>query len=69
MTNKEELILDIQNLLNSYTNIKPTTIEPALLTFMDEETLKRIISDLLYQKEQEKNADLEWLEQFKKYIN
>jgi hypothetical protein len=68
MNNKEQLILDIQNLLNSYDDIKKTSINPTLLEFMDEMTLKQIISDLLYQKEQEKDVDLEWLEQFKKYI-
>lgn len=68
MTNKEQLILDIQNLLNSYNDIKTTVIDPALLSFMDEDTLKQIISDLLYQKEREKDADLLWLEQFKRHI-
>ena len=68
MTNKEQLILDIQNLLNSYNDIKTTVIDPALLSFMDEDTLKQIISDLLYQKEREKDVDLLWLEQFKRHI-
>lgn len=65
MNNKEQLILDIQNLLNSYNGIQKTAINPALLEFMDENTLKHIVSDLLYQKEQEKDVDTEWLEQFK----
>lgn len=69
MNNKQQLIQDIQNLLNSYTDIKKTDINPALLEFMDEDTLKDIISSLLYQKEQEKDVDMEWLEQFKKYVN
>lgn len=69
MNNKEQLIQDIQNLLNSYSGIKKTDINPSLLEFMDEDTLKHIISDLLYQKEQEKDVDLEWLEQFKKHIS
>ncbi|MDD2356629.1 MAG: hypothetical protein PHX13_01795 [Thiovulaceae bacterium] len=69
MNDKKQLIQDIQNLLNSYVGINKTDINPALLEFMDEETLKNIISDLLYQKEQEKDVDLEWLEQFKKYIS
>ena len=69
MNTKEQLILDIQNLLNSYDDVKKTSINPALLTFMDESTLKQIISDLLYQKEQDKNVDIEWLEQFKKYLS
>ena len=69
MNNKQQLIQDIQNLLNSYDDIKKTDINPALLEFMDENTLKDIISSLLYQKEQEKDVDMEWLEQFKKYVN
>ena len=69
MNYKEQLIQDIQNLLNSYEGVKKTDINPALLEFMDENTLKDIISSLLYQKEQEKDVDLEWLEQFKKYVN
>ncbi len=69
MNTKRELILDIQNLLNSYEGVKKTDINPALLEFMDEKTLKEIISSLLYQKEQEKDVDMEWLEQFKKYNN
>ena len=68
MSTKETLIEDIQNLLNSYKDIKPTNINPALLTFMDDATLKEIISALLYQKEQEKDVDPLWLEQFKKYL-
>lgn len=67
MNEKQKLIQDIQNLLNSYDDIKKTDINPALLEFMDETTLKSIISSLLDQKEQEKEADTEWLEQFKKY--
>ncbi|WP_345980933.1 hypothetical protein [Sulfurimonas sp. HSL3-2] len=69
MNNKEQLIQDIQNLLNSYEDVKKTDINPVLLEFMDEDTLKDIISSLLYQKEQEKDVDMEWLEQFKKYVN
>lgn len=69
MNDKKQLIKDIQNLLNGYVGIKKTDINPALLEFMDEATLKNIISDLLYQKEQEKDVDLVWLEQFKKYIS
>lgn len=69
MNNKEQLILDIQNLLNRYNGIQKTALNPDLLAFMDEETLKHIVSDLLYQKEQEKDADIVWLEQFKKQLN
>jgi hypothetical protein len=66
MNRKEQLINDIQNLLNSYDNIHKTTINPALLAFMDEKTLINIIDSLLNQKENSKKSDLEWLEKFKK---
>jgi len=69
MDRKEQLIKDIQELLNSYENVSTTTINPALLEFMDEETLISIIGSLLDQKEQEKEADIEWLEQFKSENN
>jgi len=68
MSSKEELIRDIQTLLNSYGEDVPVTeINPALLTFMDEETLKQIIGSLLKQKETVNEDAVEWLEQFKKY--
>ncbi len=62
---KEQLITDIQNLLNNYEGIRPTFINPDLLEFMDEETLISIIDSLLDQKEDNKEADTEWLEKFK----
>ncbi|MDH4943929.1 hypothetical protein [Sulfurimonas sp. C5] len=62
---KEKLIQDIQNLLNSYEGGSNTSINPALLEFMDEKTLIGIIDSLLDQKEDSKEADVEWLEQFK----
>jgi len=62
---KEQLILDIQNLLNSYEGVNPTSINPELLKFMDEKTLIEIIGNLLDQKDLNKEADTEWLEQFK----
>jgi len=65
MQRKEQLIKDIENLLNSYEGINPTSIDPALLEFMDEKTLIDIISSLLDQKEELKETDKEWLEQFK----
>ena len=40
MSKKEQLILDIQNLLSTYEGIHKTDINPALLEFMDEKTLK-----------------------------
>jgi hypothetical protein len=66
MSRKEQLIVDIQNLLNTYDGIKTTSINPELLKFMDENTLVSIIDSLLAQKEESKESDLEWLEQFKK---
>jgi len=65
MNRKEKLITDIQNLLNSYEHVNATSINPALLEFMDEETLISIIDSLLTQKENAKEADIEWLEKFK----
>lgn len=65
MSTKKQLIEDIQNLLNNYTGINHTSINPDLLEFMDEETLKSIIGSLLDQKEEAKESDIEWLEQFK----
>ena len=67
MTEKEQLISDIQNLLNTYEGIHQTDINPALLEFMDKNTLINIIDSLLTQKENASNIDLEWLEKFKKY--
>ena len=67
MGTKEELIGDIEKLLNSYEGQQPTHINPALLSFMDEQTLKSIIASLLEQKEKAVENNLEWLEQFKKY--
>ena len=69
MSTKEQLINDIQNLLNSYEGMNPTSINPTLLEFMDEETLKNIIGSLLDQKEASKESDTEWLEQFKTNVN
>ena len=67
-SSKKELINDIETLLNSYDDETPATeINPALLEFMDEETLKNIIGSLLRQKETVNEDSIEWLEQFKKY--
>jgi len=65
MERKQKLIKDIQDLLNSYNGIHPTSINPALLEFMDEETLLSIIGSLLDQKEENAKIDKEWLEKFK----
>ncbi len=64
---KKQLIEDIQNLLNSYDSQNTTSINPDLLEFMDENTLISIIDSLLNQKEESKETDTQWLEQFKKY--
>lgn len=67
-SSKEKLIHDIETLLNSYgDDVPPTVINPSLLEFMDEETLKSIIDSLLRQKETVNEDSIEWLEQFKKY--
>ena len=67
MTKKEQLILDIQNLLNSYDGVSKTSININLLTFMDEKDLINIIDSLLTQKESSKESDKKWLEKFKQY--
>jgi len=69
MSNKDKLIEDIQNLLNTYDGIHKTSINPSLLEFMDEKTLISIIDSLLNQKEDAKESDVVWLEKFKKYDN
>jgi hypothetical protein len=43
MTEKQQLIKDIQNLLNSYSDENLTSINPDLLEFMDKDTLLSII--------------------------
>jgi len=65
---KQQLIKDIQDLLNSYDGISPTSINPNLLEFMDEDTLLNIIGSLLDQKEENAKADSEWLEKFKQNL-
>ena len=69
MTDKNKLIVDIQNLLNTYDGINTTSINPNLLEFIDEDTLKSIINNLLDQKESLTEIDVQWLEKFKKYEN
>lgn len=61
----EQLINDIQNLLNRYNGLSPTTINPKLLEFMDRETLLQIISSLLRQQEHTNEDNIEWLQKFK----
>ncbi len=62
---KEQLITDIQNLLNRYEGLAPTSINPALLEFMDRDTLLSIIGSLLKQQENTNENNIEWLQQFK----
>ncbi|MFH0709000.1 MAG: hypothetical protein V2A75_02225 [Pseudomonadota bacterium] len=62
---KEQLISDIQNLLNRYDGLKPTTINPNLLQFMDKPTLLQIINSVLKQQENANEDNVEWLQQFK----
>ncbi len=64
---KLQLIHDIEQLLNSYEGGSQTHINPDLLAYMDEPTLKNIINSLLTQKENVVESNHEWLEQFKKY--
>ncbi|OHD85345.1 hypothetical protein [Sulfuricurvum sp. RIFCSPLOWO2_12_FULL_43_24] len=64
---KEQLIIDIENLLNRYDGLKPTHIDPALLQFLDRQTLLSIIDSILRQQEKTNESNIEWLEQFKKH--
>ncbi|MEA1916637.1 MAG: hypothetical protein U9N42_03800 [Campylobacterota bacterium] len=61
--NRLKLIEDIEKLLNSYGG-HDTQINPDLLEYMDESSLKDIIGSLLRQKENP--IDQDWLQQFKK---
>ena len=67
MTEKQQLIKDIQDLLNSYSDKDTTSINPNLLEFMDKDTLISIIASLIKQKESLIEENKEWLERFKKY--
>ena len=64
-SDKEKLIADIQQLLNEHGG-SFTRINPALLEYMGEEDLKKIIDDLLRQKENFLESNAEWLQSFKK---
>ncbi|HZF70421.1 hypothetical protein [Sulfuricurvum sp.] len=64
---KEQLIIDIENLLNRYEGVKPTHIDPALLQFLDRNTLLSIIDSILRQQEKTNESNIEWLEQFNQY--
>jgi len=62
---KEKLIQDIQNLLNTYGDVKDSVINVNMLEFMDKETLINIIGLLLDKKETIVDDNLEWLDGFK----
>jgi len=63
--NKKRLIADIEQLLNTYGS-SSTSINPTLLDYMSEDDLKKIIDDLLRQKESLIDENEQWLQQFKK---
>ena len=65
MQEKEKLIQDIQNLLNTYGDVKDSVINVNMLEFMDKETLINIIGLLLDKKETIVDDNLEWLDGFK----
>lgn len=62
---KEKLIQDIQNLLNTHGGIKNSVINVNMLEFMDKETLVSIIELLLDKKESIIDDNQEWLNSFK----
>lgn len=64
---KDQLIRDIETLLNRFPDVSATRINPDLLTFMDEASLRQIIGMLLDQQEKTVENNKDWLEQFKKY--
>ena len=65
MHEKEKLIKDIQNLLNTYGDLKDSVINVNMLEFMDKETLISIIGLLLDKKETIVEDNKEWLNGFK----
>jgi len=67
MSQKEELLHDIEKLLNSFDDKNTTSINPQMLQFMDEASLKSIINSILNSREHLSENTKEWLETFKKY--
>ena len=65
MQEKEKLIKDIQNLLNTHDGIKDSTINVNMLEFMDEASLISIIGLLLDKKDSMLKDNIEWLNSFK----
>ena len=70
MANKEQLLGDIEKLLNAYPDaLSATTIDTTVLEFLDEESLKGIITSLLEHNENVVEENREWLTQFKSEEN
>jgi len=66
MSQKEKLLEDIEKLLNNYPDkLSATSIDPNILKFLDEDSLKGIINSLLEQKENVVESNREWMSQFK----
>ncbi len=66
MSQKEQLLKDIELLLNNYPEgLSATSIDPKILQFLDEESLKGIVRSLLEQKENVVESNREWMGQFK----
>ena len=62
---KEELLAEIEELI-AYGSEKPT-IDPALLAYLDLDTLISMKASLLERRGKLSDEDREWLQQFKKY--
>ena len=65
MQEKEKLIQDIQNLLNTHSGLKDSIISTDMLKFMDKKSLIDIITLLLDKKESMLSDNEEWLNSFK----
>ncbi|SFV56032.1 hypothetical protein MNB_SV-6-1640 [hydrothermal vent metagenome] len=63
---KEELLSDIEALLK-YDESDKKTIDPSLLKYLEIEALISTKKSLLSRVGKLSDADIEWLEQFKKY--
>ena len=63
---KEALLAEIENLIR-YDGSDERTINPALLTYLDKESLVSIKKKLLERVATLSEEDKEWLQQFKKY--
>ncbi len=63
---REELLSDIEALLK-YGEGDKDTIDPSLLKYLDIESLTSTKRSLLSRVNKLSDADIEWLEQFKRY--